>query len=485
MLACIVLFAGAVFFALTFNGQGDGSNLSSQPVILSEILAGNRTYIAPNGQHLDFVEIRNTTDSPVDISGYMISDRPDFIGYTFPKGTVIQAHSYLVCWCDKESDSDRYGKFGISRKGDDTILLYNHANVLVDQCQVPVVEENVPLIRNEDGSYRLADTIESSGSAFDRVEYVRMNNRAGYELVVGCQVSDQVLGSLSVYTMVEGQMELVMSSSYTEFLCTDLTRNGLSELFVLRPGQTDGDNGIAELYSMDGGSVERSAEMNMSRPADKIKRMMIGKLNDGVPAVYVASDVDSNAIITDVFALVDGAFTNVSFSSESGTSVQTLRNYYVYADDIDGVLELPSLVTNIDSSEYTKDQYVIRWFALKSDGTEVDKRYTYHNFVGGWYLELDHPLAPRFTVQQLGNTYEFFLWNEEFTQSEKILSVHILTGQKREEQAAIDNRFILHRGDTTIYAARLEVAADKLGITREKLAGCFHLILKDWNTGET
>ena len=343
------------------------------------------------------------------------------------------------------------------------------------------------IFRNEDGSYRLADTIESSGSAFDRVEYVRMNNRAGYELVVGCQVSDQVLGSLSVYTMTEGQMELVMSSSYTEFLCTDLTRNGLSELFVLRLGQTDGDNGIAELYSMDGGSVERSAEMNMSRPADKIKRMMIGKLNDGVPAVYVASDVDSNAIITDVFALVDGTFTNVSFSSESGTSVQTLRNYYVYADDIDGdgVLELPSLVTNVNSSEFTKDQYIIRWFALKSDGTEVDKRYTYHNFVGGWYLELDHPLAPRFTVQQLGNTYEFFLWNEEFTQSEKILSVHILTGQKREEQAAIDNRFVLHRGDTTIYAARLEVAADTLGITRDKLAGCFHLILKDWNTGET
>ena len=343
------------------------------------------------------------------------------------------------------------------------------------------------IFRNEDGSYRLADTIENSGSAFDRVEYVRMNNRAGYELVVGCQVSDQVLGSLSVYTMAEGQMELVMSSSYTEFLCTDLTRNGLSELFVLRPGLTDGDNGVAELYSMDGGSVERSAEMNMSRPADKIKRMMIGKLNDGVPAVYVASDVDSNAIITDVFALVDGTFTNVSFSSESGTSVQTLRNYYVYADDIDGdgVLELPSLVTNVNSSEFTKDQYIIRWFALKSDGTEVDKRYTYHNFIGGWYLELDHPLAPRFTVQQLGNTYEFFLWNEEFTQSEKILSVHILTGQKREEQAAIDNRFILHRGDTTIYAARLEVAADTLGITREKLAGCFHLILKDWNTGET
>ena len=133
LLACIVLFAGAIAFTVIFDGQVGGNDFSSQPVVLSEILAGNRTYISPNGQYLDYVEIRNHTDSPVDISGYMISDRPDFIGYTFPNGTILPAGSYMVCWCDKESDSDRYGRFGISRKGEDTILLYNHANVLVDQ----------------------------------------------------------------------------------------------------------------------------------------------------------------------------------------------------------------------------------------------------------------------------------------------------------------------------------------------------------------
>lgn len=166
LLACIALFAGAVVFSLIFSGQ-DSGGLSSQPIVLSEILAGNRTYIAPNGQYLDFVEIRNTSDSPVDISGYMLSDRPDFIGYTFPKGTVLQAHGYIVCWCDKESDSDRYGRFGISRKGEDTILLYNKANVLIDQYTVPVVEENVPLIRKDDGSW---DTAVYATPGFENTE---------------------------------------------------------------------------------------------------------------------------------------------------------------------------------------------------------------------------------------------------------------------------------------------------------------------------
>ena len=343
------------------------------------------------------------------------------------------------------------------------------------------------IFTNKDGKYSLTDTIESGGSAFDQVEYARMDNRAGYELVVGCQVSNQVLGSLSVYTMTDGHMQLAMSSSYAQFRCTDLSRNGLNELLILRPGERDGSNGIAELYAMESGSVERSTQMSMSRPVDKIKRMMLGKLNDGVPAVYVASDVDANAIITDVFALVDGNFTNVSFSSESGTSVQTLRNYYVYADDIDadGVLELPNLNSPLTNENETTDQYVIRWFALQSDGSEVDKKYTYHNFLGGWYMELDKRYASRIKVSQLGNTYQFSLWNEDFSESEILFSIHVLTGQKREEQAAIDNRFVLHRGEATIYCARLEVAADSLDITRQELVDSFHMILKDWNTGET
>ncbi len=355
-----------------------------------------------------------------------------------------------------------------------------------DNSETPL---HIFIFSSKDGEYYLADTIESSGSGFDQVEYVRMDNRAGYEMVVGRQVSDQVLRSLSVYSMADGQMEQLMTASYTEFLCTDLTRNGMRDLFILRPGPKEGSNGIAELYSLASGTVERSAEANMSRPAEKIKRLMVGRLNDGTSAVYVASDADSNAIITDVYAIVEGQFTNVSFSTEAGNSVQTLRNYFIYADDIDndGILELPNLVerTPTEADNPGLDQHVIRWYALTADGTAVDKLYTYHNFVGGWYLELSPQLAARITVRQLGNSYEFMLWDGDFLQSEKIMSIYALTGQKREEQALADNRFVIHRSESTIYAAKLEVASAAYGLDQKQMIDGFHLILKDWNTGET
>ena len=153
LLACIVLFIGAVAFALMFNGTAGGNQGNTSPIVLSEVLASNRTYPAPNGKFLDYIEVHNTADYPVDISGYMLGDQPDTVGYTFPNGTVLPAHGYIVCWCDKESESDRYAKFGISKKGEDTIYLYNSSNVVVDTLNIPMINDNVPMIRQEDGAW--------------------------------------------------------------------------------------------------------------------------------------------------------------------------------------------------------------------------------------------------------------------------------------------------------------------------------------------
>ena len=337
-------------------------------------------------------------------------------------------------------------------------------------------------------NYHLADTIESAGSAFDRVEYIQMDGRPGVELVVGRQVSDQVVRSVSVYSMSDGQLEQIMTANYTEFITCDMDNDRRTELFVLAPG--DGTKGVGALYRMEMGAVERSREVNMSESTDNIKRIMVSKLQGGTPAIYVASAVtDSSGIITDVYAMVDGELTNVSFSNESGTSVQTMRNYYVYADDIDddGVLELPSLIStkNPDASGGGESQYVIRWYALTADGAEVDKMYTYHNYTGKWYIQLEQTLAERIFVTARGSSYDFYLWNEDGTEYVSLMTVYALTGQKREEQAVADNRFVLYRSETVIYAANLGVAYADLGMTKETLTQCFNLILEDWKTGET
>ena len=169
---------------------------------------------------------------------------------------------------------------------------------------------------------------------------------------------------------------------------------------------------------MEKGAMERSMEVDLSAPAGQIKRMVHGRLQGGTPAVYVASLVEESSLITDVYAVLDGALTNVAAANSSDTGVQTIRNYYVYADDLDGdgVMELPALVNMIPITLEDADagQKLIRWYAMSKNGEMTDKLYTYHDFTAGWYMEVDGEWAGRLTVAQQGSDYDFFLWDKNF-----------------------------------------------------------------------
>ena len=147
-LTCTILFC-VLLGVIALFGRSDTPDSSTPRIVISEVLASNRTCPAPNGEYLDFIEIHNTTSSPVDISGYMLSDDMTSIGYTFPQGTIISAGGYAVCWCDKTDDSGAYANFGISSDGKDTIYLYNSSNVLIDQVTVPTLEDNTSFIRSD------------------------------------------------------------------------------------------------------------------------------------------------------------------------------------------------------------------------------------------------------------------------------------------------------------------------------------------------
>lgn len=345
---------------------------------------------------------------------------------------------------------------------------------------------HILIFSQQEDAYVHTDTIDVVGTAFEKVEYAQIDGKGGVEIVVGSQVSDQVSRSVSVFTLTGGEAEQLVTADYLNFLTVDLDANNRSELLVLRAGPTEADRGIVELFSVRDGVVQRSVEVNMSETADKLKRILTGRLSGGEPAVYVASAVDENTLITDVFAIVDGTFTNVSLSTESGTSIRTMRNYFVYADDMDndGIMELPSLMEmrSIDTARRDSGNYLIRWYSMTTRGETVDKLYTYHNFIGGWCMQVGSELSTRLSVVDLGNVCDFYAWNGD--SPVKLFSVYTLTGQSRESQSTAENRFVLHKAESVIYSAQLDDGAGQYGITQETVIRSFSLIHEHWKTGE-
>ena len=343
--------------------------------------------------------------------------------------------------------------------------------------------------QDENGKVRTMDTIGFNGQAFEQVEYVDFDDQPGKELIVGFQVSDQVLRSVAVFTFRGGSAELLLMNGYTKMLPCKLSGGSSSELMVLRPGEEETERGMAVLYGYRDGQIVRSVETELSAHTSRIRRITTGTLQDGVPAVFVTSSSGENTIVTDIFAVKDGEFTNVSFSTEADTSVGTLLNYYVYAEDIDsdGILELPGLLTMKPVGSWREDEqkFLVRWYSLDSEGWELDKLYTFHDYNGGWYLQLDGSWASRLTVEQTYGSFCFYVWDENYQAATPLFTLFVLTGVDRDEQAAQNGRFPLYRSEGVAYAAQLDIAAPEYNITEESLQESFRLIRQDWQTGET
>ncbi len=335
------------------------------------------------------------------------------------------------------------------------------------------------VIEREDQTFTLTDTLQFSGTAFDQVEYISMDDKSGVELVVGIQLSDQLLRSVAAYTFADGKGEKLLDANYTNFLTVDLDRDSQGELFVLYPGQTEESPGFVALYEVEKGVVERSLEVKLSAPVSRLQRVITGELAGGEAAVFVASALEDTVLVTDVYALRSGALTNISLSNESGTSVSTIRNHFVYAQDIDedGQLELPALIPMKAMSERnTQSEDLIRWYSLSITGEEVDKLYTYHNFVNGWYLVLDSTWAQQVTVTQDSTGYSFYLWDLAKENAIRVLEVQMLYDQDEISQAMESGAILLYQGESSAYVGVLTSDAAQFGLTQEWLRGSFYLI---------
>lgn len=340
----------------------------------------------------------------------------------------------------------------------------------------------VLILRRVEGSYVLASTLEGDGTAFDSVQFAQIDGRPGMDMLLSRRIGEQVQQFLSVYTMTEGVFTELMSVGCTAYTDLDLDGDQRSDIFVLR-ANTDGLPANAELYRFRDDELTKDGEASLSTGADSVKRMLTGDIAPGTPAVFVASAYDEKNLITDVFSLEDDVFKNITQNAESGQSVQTVRNYYVYSTDIDNdsIIELPNTLPlpAVEDDPGSENQYRIIWYNLNLDGSRTEKMSTYHNFAEGWFLYLPETWCQNLCVTKtrangLSGTELSFL-DEEGGRTPLVV-LYALTGDQATSLSQQDGRFLLAQRGDVCYAARL---FDEAGLDADQLRARFNFISLD------
>ena len=324
--------------------------------------------------------------------------------------------------------------------------------------------------------YVLMDTIEGYGFAFEFVEYANVDDRPGLDIIVGRQVGEQVVRSISVYRFTSGFSRQLMSATYSRAITTDFDGNGLADLFLIHPGQTEDSPASAVLYCYRDDEIRRSTEVSLSTPSAGLKRVTLGKLLDGTQAVFVSAALDENNLVTDILTAADHRVVPLQMN----LMTPTLDNYYLYPQDIDadGYLELPKL-RKLKTVEDGETKYCIDWFSPDKTGEHQLKLSTYHDFDAGWYFRLD-PLWKDLAVIEGEDRYTFGLIGDKRDEFTALFTIWVLTGPDREALAETEGRVLLHIGETEVYA--MSFAEQMEEAERTRLLNDFRLIRTDWNT---
>lgn len=337
-----------------------------------------------------------------------------------------------------------------------------------------------------DGTYRSLGSIDGSGAAFESAEYIDLDGEGGKELILGYQISNQVLRSMRVYTLSSGQIVELMSANYSEYTLLDLDLSGSQDILLLRC-DTEAGSGLAEVYCAQSGQLECTAQAPMSARAGEVQHILNGMIQPDVPASFVTSSTEEGTCITDVFAFYNGVFQNVAVTG-SGSSrwVTSARHIYPADIDADGLTELPQLGS---AGGETENAAVVSWYALAADGTPAYKLTTFHHFTGGWYLRLPQSWGRYLYVSDgeaaAGTTgLTFTRGSAAAKNAQSVMTLYAFTGDDRNTVGAADGRFIVAEKGGVTYSAALGDDAEAAGLTQETLRQMFNFIHIDWNSGE-
>lgn len=356
----------------------------------------------------------------------------------------------------------------VNGDGKDEVLAFLR-NSATERCRIEVFASSA-------NGYVSALALEGKGASLYAADCADLNGDGISELICAWSTGAE-LNLLYVYDLRDWGGEVLLSDSCTEFICYDISGDGVKDLLAVSLAGSDPGVSAFAFPVLD----ERAkVSAPLSSGIEECSRIRGCTLEGNSPGLLVESYLKTGELVSDLFSFLDGKLYNITLEPTSGLS-RTRRSYTVMAADIDGdhFLEVP--IPNTLYSKNSTDHYrYLSWVGFNRYGFSLIKLETYHCFVDGWYFVLPDGWSDTLSVRREDNVAGercVILSSVDFSTGNTVdrLKIYTLTGENRHERSVGEGRFVLFEDETTIYAA---VAMS--GISRDDTLSRFHLIYSEW-----
>jgi len=328
---------------------------------------------------------------------------------------------------------------------------------------------------NEDGSYKTLCTMEHNANSVETVYYEDLTGDGKLELIVGWELSGGKR-EVTVYNVGRDCLPLT-ECDYTHFTVADIDLDGRSSLVVLH---NDSENQpVVEFYGWQSDILTLSYRGILSSTMADISR---GSLSSGnclsdMPALFITGIAEDSTAVTDILVWEEGVGLKNFLADEDGQTTVVYDYRGLLPQDINGdsVVEFPQFLSEGADG-------AVAWMKYRADGETAEVEETFHYQSEGWYVALPESWWGRVSGDVFYESIETQVTLK--LDDAPVLSLFSITGDGRENRAAMGNRFVVKRQTGTVYAAELYDAGAENGMGEDLLRHSFYLTEESWRTQE-
>ena len=119
------------------------ASIPQSSLVINEVMANNKTVVTDEtGDYDDWIELYNTTTTPISTKGLVFSDNPlNLVKWDLPNA-VVNPNSYFIIWADEDGNTgDNHANFKLSNLGEQLILSNSDSTVVDAEFIYPQVDD--------------------------------------------------------------------------------------------------------------------------------------------------------------------------------------------------------------------------------------------------------------------------------------------------------------------------------------------------------